>query len=429
MSFYLFTVCSFFAITILMPLNWKVRPIFMCTNATLTCVCAKRNKRVEDEWNDDDDDWPTFRSLFSINSFAFSSVPKQNILNSTSPDRPGNHTDAPFPGKDWLDLISDTDTYLSVHLLFTYLFTILALFFLYKNYRRFIRTRQLFSLELVHSISARTILVTDLPQHLQGERSLAEYFENMGLSVESVNICREVESLKQLLDKRTTALLELENAWVRYVGNPSTVEEYHPEDAPIAALDAESGSNPMQHGRYVIPHRKRPTIRPRWFKSKVDALEYLEVQFRTADELVKKRRKSGRFKATQSAFVTFEKMSSAQIAMQVAHAPSPSQLASHQAPEPRDIVWTNMSLSSTNLLVRELFVLAAMGMLFFFWVFPIAALASLLSYKEIKRVMPWLGQVIDANEEIRAIVQNSLPSVAMILLNALLPFILEGDQL
>lgn len=63
----------------------------------------------------------------------------------------------------------------------------------------------------------------------------------------------------------------------------------------------------------------------------------------------------------------------------------------------------------------------------FFWIFPITALASLLSYKEIKKVMPWLGVIIDSNDNIRAIVQNSLPSVAMITLNALLPFILEGE--
>ncbi|KAM6494958.1 protein of unknown function DUF221 domain containing protein [Amanita muscaria] len=405
MSFYLFSICSFFAVAILMPLNWK------------------RNKRIEDEWTGgDDDDWPTVKSLQLVSSFILSSVPDQAFLNST---KPGNRTDSPFPGKDWLDLISDTDTYLSLHLLFTYLFTILALFFLYKNYQRFIRTRQLFSLELVHSVAARTILVTDLPPHLQGERPLAEYFENMGLSVESVNVCREVGSLKHFLNKRTAALFKLETAWVQYVGNPSIVEEYNPEEASLAAFDAESGSNPMQHGRFVIPHRKRPTLRPRWFKPKVDALEYLEAQFKAADDLVKKRR-SGRFKITQSAFVTFEKMSSAQIAVQAAHAPGPWQLNNRPAPEPRDIVWSNMSLSTTNLFVRDIFVLAIMGLLFFFWLFPIAALASLLSYKEIKRVMPWLGEMIDANDKIRAIVQNSLPPMAMILLNALLPFILEA---
>lgn len=76
--------------------------------------------------------------------------------------------------------------------------------------------------------------------------------------------------------------------------------------------------------------------------------------------------------------------------------------------------------------MRDVLVLAAMGLLLFFWIFPTTALASLLSYKEIKKAMPWLGELIDSNDKIRAIVQNSLPSVVMITLNAMLPFILEG---
>lgn len=86
-----------------------------------------------------------------------------------------------------------------------------------------------------------------------------------------------------------------------------------------------------------------------------------------------------------------------------------------------------MTPSTANIRTRDIFVLACMGLLLLFWIFPVAGLASLLSYKEIKKVMPWLGQIIDRNDKIRAIVQNSLPSAAMITLNALLPFILEGE--
>ena len=214
-------------------------------------------------------------------------------------------------GHDWLDLISDANSYLSVHFLFTYLFTLLALYFSYKNYKRFIRSRQLFSLELVHSIPARTVLVTNLPNHLQSERTLAEYFEHMGMAVESVSVCREVGTLKTLIDDRTKALLELESAWVSYVGNPSTVEEYDPEGngfSLVVDTDVEGGQSPQS--RLVVPHRKRLTIRPGWFKPKVDALEYLEERYTEADELVKKKRRS-KFKSTKTAFVTFEKMSSA----------------------------------------------------------------------------------------------------------------------
>lgn len=345
-----------------------------------------------------------------------------------------------IPGHDWLDLISDANSYLSLHLLFTYLFTGLTLYFIYRNYQKFIRARQLFSLELVHSIAPRTVMVTRLPPHLRGERALAEYFENMNLSVESVSVCREVDSLKELLDRRTKALLELESAWVKYLGNPSRAETVDTETQPL--VDIESGTSEEQR-RLVVPNRKRPTLRPGWFKAKVDALEYLNTKFEEADEAVLKRRRTGKFKASPIAFVTFEKMSSAvshtssilmdnshgtfqQIAVQTAHAQLPGQCVTYQAPEPRDIIWSNMGVSSQSVATREWIVLGVMVLLLFFWFIPVTALAGLLSYKEIKKTWPALARLIDANEHVGVIVQNSLPSVAMITLNACLPFLLEG---
>lgn len=118
-----------------------------------------------------------------------------------------------------------------------------------------------------------------------------------------------------------------------------------------------------------------------------------------------------------------------QIAVQVAHARNPLEVVTYPAPEPRDIVWSNMTLSTRNVRARDCFVLASMSLLLLFWIIPVAALAGLLSYKEIKKTMPWLGNLIDQNDKIRAIVQNSLPSAAMITLNAMLPFALEGKYL
>ncbi|KAJ6460924.1 hypothetical protein C8R45DRAFT_1220848 [Mycena sanguinolenta] len=396
MAFKLFSVCSFFAITILMPINWN------------------HNKETGDDsdWpGSDDSDWPAYLGS-SPSMFRVRAAAANGTTNST------------LPGSDWLDLISEANSYLSLYLVFTYLFTLLALYFIYKNYRRFIRSRQLFSLELVHSIPARTVMVTNLPRKLQGERPLAEYFENMNLAVESVTVCRDVGSLRSLIDKRTKALLELENAWVTYVGNPSTVEEYDPEAGVLPLVDVEAAGG-MQQQRLVVPHRQRPTIRPTWFAPKVDALEFLEARFKEIDEKVRKRRLA-RFKATQVAFVTFEKMSSAQVAIQVVHSPHVLQSKTYPAPEPRDIVWSNMTPSQLSIQTRDIFVLCMIALLFFTWIFPITALATLLSYEEIKKTMPWLGRLIDSNDQVRAIVQNSLPSVAMITLNACLPFILEA---
>jgi hypothetical protein len=379
MSFYLFSLCSVFAVSILMPVN------------------LKNNIGIGDE-DDDDPDWYP--------------VQTQDIYLPKEPD--------------WLDLVSDANSYLSLHLLFTYLFTLLSLRFIFLNYKRFIKARQLFSLELVHSIAARTVMVSGLPSHLRSERALAEHFENMKLTVESVNICRELGSLECLIDIRTRALLRLEGAWVQYVGNPSTVESYDPSDhATIGEGDLGATEAQASH-RIVIPHHKRPTLRPSWFSRPVDAIQFLEKKFLDADDAVKRYRRVGKFKPVDVAFVTFEKMSSAQIAAQAVHTSTPFQLETCLAPEPRDIVWANMDYSAKALRLREAVVLGSLALLFFFWVIPITGLAGLLSYKEIKKTIPRLGHLIDSNENIRAIVQNSLPSVAMITLNALLPFVLEA---
>ncbi|KZT54255.1 DUF221-domain-containing protein [Calocera cornea HHB12733] len=388
MSFQLFTTCAILATLIVMPLNWR-------SNGGL-------------DGGSDDTDWP-----------------------SLNPDDPPGDP-SPEARRSWLDLLNDASADTLVYFVFSYLFTGLALYFIHRNFQRFIRARQLFSLELVHSIAARTVMLTKLPHHLRGERTLANYFEGMNLTVESVSICREVSAVRKLLEERTRVLLQLESMWSKYVGNPSTVKPFDPsqnvrsDNAPNVLVDVLEPDVEAQPNRLVIPHGSRPTMRPKWFSKKVDALDYLENRFTELDEQVKNRRKFGKFKATDTAFVTFQTMSSAQVASQVVHAPHNGQSITVTAPEPRDVIWANMSYSQAARNVRELIVFGAMIVLLFFWVIPVTTLATLLSYKEIQKSAPWLGRLIDQSPRFRAIVQNSLPSVAVISFNALLPMILEG---
>lgn len=248
----------------------------------------------------------------------------------------------------------------------------------------------------------------------------------MGLSVESVTVCRQVNALAFWIERRTHALLELEKYWVKYVGNPSTVEHYDPSSS-ISGTSFINTDTEAQHRapRSIIPHRDRPTLRPGWFRSKVDALEYLEKRFDEYDEVVRKKRQSGKFRSTHMAFVTFETMSSAQIAAQVVTAPYQSEADVTLAPEPRDIIWSNMNFTKNQVRLRQCISLAMTFILLFFWIVPIGSLASLLSVKEIKKTIPWLGRLIEDDERLRAFVQHSIPSAAVITLNALLPFILE----
>ena len=364
--------------------------------------------------------------------------------------------------------------FLGSHLAFTYIFTILAFYFLHRNWARYIPLRQLFSLELAHSIPARTVMVTALPPQLRNERALAEYFENIhlsptatsneedatgaqGLAVETVTVTRAVGGMEELLDMRTRALHKLESEWCQYLGNPVAVEgdkavwgynaqaEVQRIVDPDASLtdesseavlvnlddsdntredDIEAGHPLLARTNIVVPGKNRPTHRPHFFGPKEDLLNFLADKFRRADEAVRKRRQ-GRFKATGVGFVTFQSLAGAQIAAQTVHYPVASQMRTELAPEPRDIHWFNLSLSDSSRFVRQLLVVLTMLVLLSVWAVPVTFLSKLLNWDTIKTSAPKLAKLIGKSPRLRGLVQTSLPSLGLVLFNNLLPQFLE----
>ncbi|KAM0790961.1 hypothetical protein ACM66B_004266 [Microbotryomycetes sp. NB124-2] len=388
--------------------------------------------------------------------------------------------------------------YLTSHLIFTYVFTILAFLFLQRNWRRYIPLRQLFSLELAHSIPARTVMCTNLPPHLRSERALAEYFEGIrmgeaettSLGVDSVTVTRAVGGMRELLDRRTKALKRLESAWTKWLGNSvpvngkNAVRDYDPQVEAAKIVESEEGgqdddedestsSSPPEQahatrmrrseGRLidlsgegddenngngpreldddeidlearllspqqptiVNPRKKRPTLRPGWFKRKVDALEYYAEEFRKADDAVVRRRQ-GRFRPTGVAFVTFQTLAAAQIAAQTVHYPHASVFMTELAPEPRDINWSNLSLSRSARFIRKVLVTITLLVLLSVWLVPVLFLSQLLSWRTIKETAPRLADFIGKSPRLRGFVQTSLPSLAMVAFNNALPFFLDG---
>jgi hypothetical protein len=300
------------------------------------------------------DDPSNYTSLYLPNNNTYVHLSKSHASNTTH-SQPKHD-----PQPTFYDLLLDPQTSSLINLLFTYLFTLLTLHFLELNYHRFIQSRQGFSLHLIHSVAARTVLVTNLPSHLRGDKALAEYFEGCGWDVESVSVCRQVEGLRVILEKRTIALLGLERAWAEWVGNPAKVRGYDPDlyttkrsnrsrspeedvdgDSTTGTLipglddggtngddadtngDSASRSNsvtidlttdpedPCLSRHNIHTNRPRPTFRPNIFGTAVDAIEYWEKEFSVADEEVKRLRRQGMFDATDVAFVTFEDMKDA----------------------------------------------------------------------------------------------------------------------
>ncbi|SPO26806.1 uncharacterized protein UTRI_04119_B [Ustilago trichophora] len=359
--------------------------------------------------------------------------------------------------------------YHATHLLSTYLFTLLAMRAIWINYQRFVRSRQIYILEILESIPARTVEIRDLPVHLRDEKALAEYFENMDMPVESTAVVRKTEGLSRLLNQRSKALQQLERTWVKWLGNPTDAEGYDPEKIMLLAaaanhqdlptsdvtddlvrvsvdddgeqrhsaddlersrlLDGPNASSTVFTGADTIrTHRPRPTMRKQWWNplsEKIDAIDELTRQFNAVDRAVRRRRKSGRFPGGNVGFVTFESAASAQIASQTVHYPIPAYCATSMAQEPRDIIWSNIDLSNNDRRVRQVLVSIFIVAILIFYIPPLVFLASFVSPGAIKKYAPWLDRLLDTDERLRALVQNNLPSLVVIGFNALLPLVLE----
>ncbi|SCV74453.1 BQ2448_8092 [Microbotryum intermedium] len=306
-----------------------------------------------------------------------------------------------------------------------------------------------------------------------------------GLGVESVVVTRAVGGMKELLEERTKALMALEKAWVDWLGNPVPVDVgnvsvlmgkgsdvdqcvkgydpkveveriLHPGASPSTTptrdrspdrsngggaregrlIDTFEGRNDDDdeddlearllepaRARIVHPKKPRPMIRLGWFGKKVDKLDHLASKFRDADEEVRRRRK-GRFRPTGVAFVTFQSLAAAQIAAQTVHYPSATAFKTELAPEPRDIQWSNLALSNTSVFVRRVLVLVTLLVLLSVWSVPVAYLAKLLSWDTIEETAPKLAKFIAKSPRLRGFVQTSLPSLAMVSFNNLLPLFL-----
>lgn len=188
---------------------------------------------------------------------------------------------------------------------------------------------------------------------------------------------------------------------------------------------------------------------------KVDAIDYWQDKFDAADAKVEALRKVhgnlsgsatpgepveaieeptdaetllGGHKAwhtTEEGFVTFENIRDAEFASQVVHFPEHSECTTSLAPDPEDIVWQNMGMPNREHIIRSIIVAGIMIGGLLTWVIPVSALASLLSFQEIRKVAPWLADLIEKSPLIAALVQTTLPSTSVLIFNAALPYLLE----
>ncbi|PUU80646.1 hypothetical protein B9Z19DRAFT_1191699 [Tuber borchii] len=342
-----------------------------------------------------------------------------------------------------MNVLSDSDgdkikldgPYLWAYVVFVYLFTALAVYFLLDQSKKVLAVRQKYLGNQV-TITDRTVRLSGIPKVLRSEDALKEYIEGLGIGkVDSVTICRNWAELDRLMAQRQDLVRRLEEVYVvhkRYCKagrNPETLPFVQPSSPhPLPSGDEET--QPLLYGG---PRPSRGDDRPKmtvgaglWGlkRKKVDAIDHLTMKLKELNEKIIEARKK-EHEPTSIAFVTMESVASAQVVIQAVLDPRANQMTATQAPAPSDIVWENTYRSRSTRLIYSWGISILVTLLSVVWLIPVTGLAGLLNLADIRRVSPGLADLLEGSPIISSLIQNTLPTAVLTLLNILVPYLYD----
>ncbi|AET39244.1 Csc1p Ecym_4167 [Eremothecium cymbalariae DBVPG len=401
MSIKFLSVCCFLSMTIISPIRYSFTGRY-------------------DDGNDGDGGNGT-------GTYYASSVLKELPI----PEYDGGNEDAP----------ERAEVYLWMYVVFTFFFTLLALYMLVEQTKIVVKTRQQY-LGRQRAITDRTIRLSGIPMKLRNEQKLKQHIEGLKIGkVSSITICREWGSLNRLFHYRSLVLNVLE---LKISDCPSELRReqiYSEEHYTLRRrrnLDIEDAGEsinepPQSQDTYESENHRlfneiqlkgRPTMRTGlfgWFGEKVDAIDYLTQQLNFIDEeIVKARQKH--YSPTPTAFITMDSVANAQMAAQALLDPGVHCFIARLAPAPHDIKWDHVCLSRKERLAKSYSVTIFIGLCTIFLILPVSYLATLLNIKTITKFWSGLAKFLEGNEWALNIVTGLLPYI-FTLLNVGIPYL------
>jgi hypothetical protein len=164
---------------------------------------------------------------------------------------------------------------------------------------------------------------------------------------------------------------------------------------------------------------------------KVDTIEYCSEQIKELlPKLEAEQKTTLRDKQQQAAIVFFNSRSAAVSASQTLHAQVFDKWTVMEAPEPRDIIWPNLSRNIYERQIRQVVVYSIVFLAVVFYMVPITAVSAISTLENLRKVLPFLKVVVD-RPAIKTVLQAYLPQIALIVFLALLPaflmFLSKGE--
>ncbi|KAI0904339.1 hypothetical protein F4823DRAFT_216116 [Ustulina deusta] len=270
------------------------------------------------------------------------------------------------PGQKWFLRLTPANVWgqpIWALIVLGYSFNFLICGFLWWNYRQIFRLRRLYfeSAEYQCSLSARTLMLNDIPKNMASDEGIARIIDSAvpQSSFSRTVIARNVKLIPSLIEQHDHTVRKLEKVLAKYLKNPQNLPPARPQCHP-SKKDPSYGTYPKGQ--------------------KIDAIDYLTQRIRELELEIKEVRNSLDKRNTFSyGFASYDDISEAHAIAYTLRKKKPLGATVVLAPKPNDIIWDNMTLSpstrSWRRLVNNLWII----LLTFLWIAPNALIAIFVS--------------------------------------------------
>ncbi|KAL3833674.1 hypothetical protein ACJIZ3_008410 [Penstemon smallii] len=172
------------------------------------------------------------------------------------------------------------------------------------------------------------------------------------------------------------------------------------------------------------PEGIRPTTKTGFLGligKKVDAIEHYDAKIKELiPKLEAEKKLTLKEKQQGAAIIFFNNRTTAAAASQSLHDTMVDTWTVLDAPEPRQIIWTNLPKHFYQRQIRQYVIYFIVFLTIFFYMIPIGFVAAFTTLENLKKLLPFLESILD-QKMIRTVLGAYLPQLALLLFLALLP--------
>ncbi|XP_059439389.1 CSC1-like protein ERD4 [Corylus avellana] len=172
------------------------------------------------------------------------------------------------------------------------------------------------------------------------------------------------------------------------------------------------------------PEGARPTNRTGFlglFGEKVDSLEYYRGKIHELiPKLESEQKITLREKQQDAALVFFTNRVTAASAAQCLHAQMVDKWTVTDAPEPHQLIWTNLKIKFFQRQLRQHVVYFVVALAILFYMIPIGFISAFTTLDNLKKLLPFIKPIVNV-KALKTVLEAFLPQLALIIFLALLP--------